>query len=101
MSTITINSTILDGNLGDGFEDNYASACELAEFTEQQMREHLSYLVAAGHELEIEVDVARNTCGYSRGVQVYSDDDSIDCNSIKKSLSQFSDVIWQRFCEAQ
>lgn len=59
-SKVTISMKILDGNLGDGWADNYKAAKAYAGYLEAQLTD---VLASMGLEPEIDIDVCRNTSG--------------------------------------
>ena len=99
MTTITIRAQILDGNLGDGWRDNYRAAQALSDFTRETWEDDVSELEEAGHDVEIEIDVERNTSGSSRAVEVWCDDPEIQ----QKAESALTDEcrIWDLFCRSE
>jgi hypothetical protein len=70
MTAIIISSKILDGNLGDGWPDNYVAAQALARFTRDMWRDETTLFRAAGHTVRIEVEVRRNAHGDSPAREV-------------------------------
>ena len=99
MTTITIRAQILDGNLGDGWRDNYRAAQVLSDFTRETWKGDVSELKESGHDVEIEIDVERNTSGSSRAVEVWCDDPEIQ----QKAESALTDEgrIWDLFCRSE
>ena len=99
MTTITIRAQILDGNLGDGWRDNYRAAQVLSDFTRETWEGDVSELKEAGHDVEIEIDVERNASGSSRAVEVWCDDPEIR----QKAESALTDEcrIWDLFCRSE
>lgn len=95
MTTITILAQILAGNMGE-FE---GCADALADFTREIWEADLADLVESGHDIEIEIDVQRNTSGYSRPVEVWCDDPEIR----RQAESALSDgtQIWEAFCKSE
>lgn len=96
---ITITAQILDGNLGDGWKDNYRAALALAEFTEKTWAEDI-----AGSDLEdiaytIDIDVQKNVEGASREMEV----DCSDYNLTRRVESVLTpeSMIWDRFCRSE
>lgn len=57
---ITIRDTILDGNMGEGWADNYAAAPAMAAALEAEYRDEF------GDGADIRIDVQRNTSGDAR-----------------------------------
>lgn len=107
MATITITKQILDGNMGDGWNDNHAAARAFAEFAENTWRSDLSELADAGHAIDIKIDVQRNTSGCAHGVEIIITSDSGDLNkereiesSVEFSLTS-TDVLWTKFCDSE
>lgn len=93
---ITITTQILDGNLGDGWKDNYEAAKALAEFTKKTWRDDLSEY--ANHEIYIDINVEQNCVGASRDMMVSTDSDDYEIDrSIELALTD-EDTIWERFC---
>jgi len=93
---ISIHSQILDGNLGDGWEDDFEAACGLAEFTEQVWRNDLKSLTDQGYQLDITISVAKNTSGCSQQVSVWCKD--YDIAATAESLLTDDGTIWCKFC---
>mgnify|MGYP007079329733 FL=1 len=97
MTTITITAQILDGNLGDGWRDNYEAAQALAEFMEQRWRDDLAELAAEGHEVDIQIDV-QSAEGCVRETIVDADD--ADLAARAERLLTDRNRIWERFCSS-
>mgnify|MGYP001212158023 FL=1 len=97
MTTITITAQILDGNLGDGWRDNYEAAQALAEFMEQRWRDDLAELAAEGHEVDIQIDV-QSAEGCVRETTVDADD--ADLAARAERLLTDRNRIWERFCNS-
>lgn len=95
MSTIIINTQILDGNLGDGWSDNYAAACALAEYARKTWMADLGEFIEAGHKVSINIDVKRNTSGASRSMTVNCYDGLDDDLYLTTE-----NVIWEDFCNS-
>ena len=95
---IQISTQILSGNLGEGWADNNQAAQALANFTAAQWKRDLSALTAAGHLVEIDIDVQRNTTGCGRDVSVECDDYEL----MIEARDQLTDeaVIWVNFCRS-
>ena len=98
MSTITITAQILDGNLGDGWRDNYEAAEALADFMERRWRDDLAELAAEGHEIDIQIDVQRKTSGCARETIVDADD--ADLVARAEELLTDPNRIWDLFCNS-
>ena len=98
MTTITIRAQILDGNLGEGWPDNYAAAQALADFTREKWEADLADLVEAGHDIEIEIDV-RHASGCSRSVEVWCDDPEFQ-HQAESALADET-RIWDLFCQSE
>ena len=94
--TITLYTQILSGNLGDGWTDNNEAAEALAAYTEATWREDLAELIAEGHEIEMEIDVQKDTGGYCHDLGVWADTNKM----VERVNSLLTDeqVIWERFC---
>lgn len=99
MTTIYISAQILDGNLGDGWKDNGATAQALADFTRAQWESDTAEFVAAGHRIEIRIDVSSNTSGCSRGVSVDVRGDQDLAMDVESALTD-ENLIWERFCQS-
>ena len=99
MTTITIHAQILDGNLGEGWTDNYAAAQALADFTREKWEADLADLAEAGHEINIDIDVQRNASGCSRAVEVWCDDAELQ----RQAEAALTDEtrIWDLFCQSE
>lgn len=104
MKRITVSTQILDGNLGDGWNDNFDTANALSDYTEKTWTEDLSDFAAQGFEIKIEIDVERNTSGCSRDMFVSVDSDDTDHDDIydleRKIENSLTDegTIWNKFC---
>ena len=94
--TITLYTQILSGNLSDDWTDNNAAADALADYTERTWRADLAELIDEGHEIEIEIDVQKDTGGYSHSVRVEADTFAM----VKRVEGLVTDegTIWERFC---
>lgn len=99
MTVISIRAQILDENLGDGWDDNYAAAQALANFTRETWENDTEKLSTSGHDVEIEIDVQRNTSGSSRSVEVWCDDPELQ----RQAESALTDEtrIWDLFCQSE
>ena len=99
MTTITIRAQILDGNLGEGWPDNYAAAQALADFTREKWEADLADLAEAGHEINIDIDVQHNASGSSRAVEVWCDDAELQ----RQAEAALTDEtrIWDLFCRSE
>lgn len=84
----TIRDTILDGNMGEGWADDYAAAVALAEHTAAAYRSEF------GESADIEVRVLRNTAGYTPPLSVESDEDDDALNRAEA----VRDRAWESFC---
>src|SRR5664279_99771 len=71
MARITVSTKILAGNLGDGWTDNYVAALALADKMREIWTSDLAEYTEAGHTVEIEIDVERNTSGCDCGQTVF------------------------------
>ena len=96
---ITITTQILSGNLGDGWNDNNDAADTLADYTERTWRADLAELIDKGHEVEIEIDVQKDTGGYSHSVRVMAD--TFEMVERVENLLTDEQVIWERFCGSE
>lgn len=105
MATITVRDTILDGNLGDGWNDAYAAACALKDYQSSIWTEDLQKFKDAGHKINIDITVSRNTTGYTADTNVDIDDNDDEegeydlIQSVQGALTD-SNTIWERFCES-
>lgn len=105
MATITISTQVLDGNLGDGWNDNYGAALALAKYTENIWRNDLAEYADA-HEIEICIDVEKNTSGCGRSVSVEIDDSDMDHDDIYDMVQKIENAltdegrIWEMFCSS-
>ena len=97
--TITLYTQILSGNLGDGWNDNNEAADALADYTERTWRADLAELLDEGHEVEIEIDVQKDTGGYSHSVRVEAD--TFEMVERVEGLLTDEGTIWERFCAAE
>lgn len=96
---ITINDQILSGNLGEGWADNNVTAAGLAEFTRQTWLNDLAGVIADGHQVEIGIEVIRNTDGCGRDLAVWADD--VELEQRVEELLTDSNTIWERFCSSE
>ena len=99
---ITITDTILDGNLGDGWRDQYDAALAFAAFREGFIRGYVagSY---PGADLTVTIDVQRHTEGHTGGATVdVSDCESEEADRVERDLTEYlaagSDAAWEAFC---
>ena len=103
MLKITIYATILDGNLGDGWRDNYETAQALGAFTADTWQDDLSAFEAL-YEIKIDIKIVPNTSGYSNPVAVHIDNDSLasselcDITAEIENALTHEDIIWDMFC---
>lgn len=108
MKKITVTTQILDENLGDGFDDNYKAACELAELYRATWESELAEYEKVGYEIDIDIDVEKNTGGCSRrmAVIVENDEDEDEDENFDKyeetrkieSLLSSENQMWEDFC---
>jgi len=97
---ITITATILDGNLGDGFESQTDAAYKLANFMEAEWRSELEEYTE--YEVSVCVDVQENTSGCCSDMEIIVEDDDgnrdIDLESeIEQNISTENEL-WESFC---
>ena len=97
---IYVNTQILSGNLGDGWNDQNGAADALGEYTEKTWLADLSTVIADGHEVEISIDVQHNTEGASRDVSVDVEPADYDQVQRVEGLLTAENTIWERFCES-
>lgn len=100
---ITITSQILSGNLGDGWNDENEAARALADYTEAAWMSDLARFIEAGHEVEISIDVQRNTSGVSRRLSVDVDplsEESYELVQQVEGALTDEGVLWERFCSS-
>ena len=98
-----IDFTVLDGNLGDGFADNYAAANAFAQFTAEKL--HTEFPSAT-----ICSDVRRNTTGAGHDLTVtmtdeeMTDQDGEYDSSLERHATEIADAIleraWEQFCSS-
>lgn len=103
---ITVSTQILDGNLGDGWNDNNDAAHALADFTREIWTADLAEFVEQGYEIKFDIDVERNTSGCSRSASVDVENDELDhddlydlTRKIENSLTE-ENYIWDIFCNS-
>ena len=102
MTTISIEKTILDGNMGDGWKDSHGAACAYAEFLEERILQEMADLAEEGHKIEVDISVARNTCGYESGSTVIVDNDDYDTLQQAENAVQYAlDTAWEKFLESE
>lgn len=75
--SISIRAIINDGNMGDGWADNYEAACAYAEFMESEFRQAIED-IAPDADIEIDVDVNRNASGWTPEPSVICDDAELE-----------------------
>jgi hypothetical protein len=105
MAHITVSTKIIDGNLGDGWTNNYDAALALADLMRETWTSDLSEFTEAGHTVEIEIDVERNTsgCDCSRSVFVSIRDAENGDETYRLELYATESLtseneIWDDFC---
>lgn len=101
---ITITTQILDGNLGDGWNDNYEAANGLANYIEAIWMKDLAEIIAEGHEVNINIDVQYNTSGCSRNLDVWVDsNDDSGYDLVERVWNTLTDEnrIWEQFCASE
>lgn len=98
---LTINATILDGNMGDGWHDDYRAARAYATFLEER-------ILAAYPDATVTVEVVRNTSGCTPPTSVVCDDYSVDDvagyqleTRIQEHVDAISERAWEAFCESE
>lgn len=103
MATITINETILSGNLGDGWNDNDETADAYAKFIEKIWNSDVQAFRDAGHMVNISVTAQKRTSGYNGDVSidVETDDDEEygeypTEDEVRRALSD----TWSKWCDA-
>ena len=87
MKTI-IRDTILDGNMGEGWTDQYSAALAFAE------RLNAAYRAEFGDDSDVHIDVRRNTSGETPRAVVQSDDD----NNAETRADYVISRTWEEFC---
>ena len=91
--TIRLYDTVMDGNMGDGWADEYAAACEYAR------RLDAAYRAEFGEDAIIKVNVLANTSG-SRPPSYH--DDSGDRWTFEtdpdQRIDQIRNYVWEQFC---
>jgi len=92
---VKINAQILDGNMCDGWSDNYVSAMALADFTKNVW---MNDIVDLGFDVEIEIDVASSTCGCPREVSVFADAGDYGVIRVIEDKLTSANEIWVMFC---
>lgn len=105
MSAIQISTQILAGNLGDGWSNQNDAADALADYTRAIWASDVAEFVAAGHEVEIDIDVQHNAEGSSRNLSVDVSGPMVDgdfdlMERIERALTDES-TIWERFCASE
>lgn len=104
MATITIYRTILDGNLGEGWNCQESAAKAFAAALKSQWEKDLSGLAAEEHEVEVSVKVASNTSGDSGITSINVEGCDYDTafeihQRVKYELSD-ENRVWERFCNS-
>jgi len=98
MSTIIVIAQILDGNLGDDWNDTTCAAHELALYTERQWTSDLASYTGAGHEVEFRIDVRSRTSGVGHDLEVIvADDSGPTVEEIERELTD-ANHIYAKFC---
>lgn len=99
---ITVHAHILSGNLGEGWSDVNEAAQALADYSELVWRDDLSDFVKAGHSIEFNINVQRNTGGVPRplSVEVIGESLELTRDTSVEAVRALTDenVIWARFC---
>ena len=92
---ITVTNQILAGNMGDGWKDGAADA--YGDFVAEKLRERVRELYPDA-DIVVETDI-QNASGYSRGIQVDSDD--IDAViSLEDDLATVNHYAWDEWCNS-
>jgi len=86
---ITIEGTILDGNLGEGWGDEYEAAKRFAAFCEERIATELGI-----ERSNVTYSVQKNTSGVSPETFV-SDPDLMD------EVLRLEQKLWEEFCATQ
>ena len=89
MSKVTVRQTILDGNLGDGWTDNYRAARAYANVLASEYRAEF------GVDADIEITVQRNAGGYIAPADIWSDDG--DDAGLRERAAEISQYAWEQF----
>lgn len=98
---ITINDTILSGNMGDGWADQYETAEGYAEYAADKLTD-----VVREQYPDAEVIAnfnVQNATGYSRGLSVDVETDDLDQkfeieNDLTDYLNNYYDRVWSAWC---
>ena len=104
MKRITVSTQILDGNLGDGWADNYESACGLADFSRAIWEKDLAGFASDGYEICFNIDVESGVVGCSRSLTVDVDNSDIPLDELwditREAENCLTDEgrIWEMFC---
>lgn len=98
---ITINDTILSGNMGDGWADQYEAAKRYAEYAAEKLAEVVREQYP-GAEVETDFNV-QNASGCSHGLSVDVDTDDLDQkfeieNDLTDYLNNYYDRVWSAWC---
>lgn len=100
---IAIHAQILSGDIGDGWNDEYAAAQALADYANSVWRNDLSKFIEAGHEVSVEIEVQRAS-GDSRDLYVYvapfSNEGSYELKRQVEAAMTDEGEIWERFCSS-
>lgn len=96
---IIISTQILSGNLGEGWNDNNAVADALADYARATWTADLAELIAAGHELEIDIDVQKDTGGYCHDLRIEAD--TFAMVERVESLLTDEPALWEQFCGSE
>jgi len=100
-TTITITHTILDGHLGENWQDVTEVADVFADYIRNIWEEDLTEFSEHGYNVQIDISVQYNTSGYGGSTLISIDDDgAVSEREIENSLTPMT-IIWDQFCASE
>lgn len=100
MKKIEIQDTVLEGNMGDGWEEHDDAAGDYGKFLE---REYGAYIKKhyPNVETDIDIDVQYRTSGSGPGINIIVTDDNGDQgldSELEEDFRYVGQRAWERFC---
>lgn len=96
MEEYYITEDILDGNMGDGWKNNYETACSFATFIEETYRNTIEQNWP-GISVTFGIEVKKDTSGYTSGLSVVGDNWE-KANEIEEYLQRLD--TWSEFLDS-
>lgn len=100
MITITVKHTILDGNMGDEWNDLDAAAMAFAEMTKREWEKAISAEFPSA-DVNVSVDVASRTGGCASQPSIHVE--TYDCDEFSSTYSAVEEIVsvdaWDKFCD--